>query len=461
MAIDAIRPGSWRENKFQPTQTTDKAGAPKAQYRPLGAVPGAAPDIVNSLNNLDRVASQWDQNSAAWIPAIRGNQDSFRTLFLDPAFQKFIGPVHNLDVLDAGSGEGQLARHLASQGARVTGIDISPKLVQAAQAEEALHPQGITYHVDSFTNLKTLGNAQFDRVVSSMSLMDSSDSQSAFQAFHRVLRDNGELIFNIKHPFITVDNLSYGYPTPEKLQLTFGGSYFDTEPFKKVVTLNTPSESGLPQSVETIHYPRTVSDYINQLSRAGFRNIQAEEPMPSAAASQADASLLRYQKIPSVLMIRAQKAPLGPSPAVAQDMASQEASWGGLARSSCSVLLKAAGIIGLALMGWNVLSNTGRAYQLAKSQGQSSENILGSTLKTFSGQILKSGAVLGLGSVGALLGSSLLCFGFWPATLAGIAAGGILAALGYHMLSGLIPDPPPLPSTRLQQQAWPASFKSR
>jgi len=60
-------------------------------------------------------------------------------------FLQVVGDVFGLTVLDAGCGEGYLSRILSSRGATVTGIDISPRLVEMARAKD---PTGtITYQV--------------------------------------------------------------------------------------------------------------------------------------------------------------------------------------------------------------------------------------------------------------------------------------------------------------------------
>ncbi len=46
-----------------------------------------------------------------------------------------LGDVAGLDVLDAGCGEGYLSRILAARGARVTGVELSPRLVELAHTK--------------------------------------------------------------------------------------------------------------------------------------------------------------------------------------------------------------------------------------------------------------------------------------------------------------------------------------
>jgi len=58
---------------------------------------------------------------------------------------ELLGDITNRRVLDAGCGEGYLARALADRGARVTGIDLSPRLIEQARDKD---PDGrIDYQV--------------------------------------------------------------------------------------------------------------------------------------------------------------------------------------------------------------------------------------------------------------------------------------------------------------------------
>ena len=63
-----------------------------------------------------------------------------------PVLLAQLGDVAGQDILDAGCGEGYLSRVLAARGARVTGVDLAPRLVELAG--QKLSPgQPITYRV--------------------------------------------------------------------------------------------------------------------------------------------------------------------------------------------------------------------------------------------------------------------------------------------------------------------------
>jgi hypothetical protein len=56
-------------------------------------------------------------------------------------------------------------------------------------------------------------------------------------------------------------------------------------------------------------FPRTISDYVNAISEAGFRIVKMEEPRPREELAREHAWLNRwYQHAPLVLFICAVKA---------------------------------------------------------------------------------------------------------------------------------------------------------
>ena len=84
-------------------------------------------------NTYDEFASQYTTMMAAQEKAgVEPGSNMSR-------FLQVVGDVCGLTVLDAGCGEGYLSRILASRGANVTGIDISPRLVEMARAKD---PEG-------------------------------------------------------------------------------------------------------------------------------------------------------------------------------------------------------------------------------------------------------------------------------------------------------------------------------
>jgi 2-polyprenyl-3-methyl-5-hydroxy-6-metoxy-1,4-benzoquinol methylase len=91
----------------------------------------------------DTVGSIWDRNAADWIAQVRDGRDLYREVFNNPSFLEFLPDLSERRVIDLGCGEGRNTRLFAMRGARVTGIDLSPRLIEAARAAETAEPLGI------------------------------------------------------------------------------------------------------------------------------------------------------------------------------------------------------------------------------------------------------------------------------------------------------------------------------
>src|SRR5439155_24892810 len=91
------------------------------------------------------------------------------------AFSHLLGDVLHRDVLAAGCGEGHNTRLLARAGARMTGVDISERMIALAVDEEHRAPLGISYVCTAYTRLEMFSSASFDAVVSFMAMMRSEE----------------------------------------------------------------------------------------------------------------------------------------------------------------------------------------------------------------------------------------------------------------------------------------------
>ena len=78
------------------------------------------------------MAAAWDANAAIWVEHVRAGYDRYRELFTLPAFLASVPDLSGLEVIDLGCGEGSNTRALARRGARMTGLDLSSRMIVAA-----------------------------------------------------------------------------------------------------------------------------------------------------------------------------------------------------------------------------------------------------------------------------------------------------------------------------------------
>mgnify|MGYP000129384462 CR=1 FL=1 len=104
------------------------------------------------------------------------------------AFRARLRPTAGRKVIDAGCGTGRLSAHLAHAGLDVTGVDLSPGMVQMARRR---HP-GLAFEVGELTRLTVAAGAA-DGIIAWYSIIHSSPSElpQIVGEFRRVLRPGG------------------------------------------------------------------------------------------------------------------------------------------------------------------------------------------------------------------------------------------------------------------------------
>ncbi len=111
----------------------------------------AAPtDETKHLSEAD-VRELWEANASAWGRGVSRRWDFFRHEFHDPAFLPLLGQVEGTRFLDLACGEGVLSRWAFSQGATVTGVDISAQLI--AQASRSASNTSARFHTSSISHM--------------------------------------------------------------------------------------------------------------------------------------------------------------------------------------------------------------------------------------------------------------------------------------------------------------------
>jgi len=203
----------------------------------------------------DEVAADYDE----WVGA--------GSALDDPTFTELAGEVAGQEVCVVACGQGREARYLAKQGAVVTGVDLSEKLLEKARLHEST---GISYrHGDAHT-LEGLADDSFDGVVCYMALMDIPNLDEAVHSMARVLKPGGWFVIAITHPcFKTPATGELIDHVDQSIRRTVGKyfveGYWDGPGVRR---------NALPVGA----YHRTLSTYVNTLTGAGLTIEQLREP---------------------------------------------------------------------------------------------------------------------------------------------------------------------------------------
>ncbi len=120
--------------------------------------------------------------------------------FERPVIRSLLPPVSGRRVLDAGCAAGHHSVWLAEQGALVTAIDLSPRMVDLTRTR--LHGRGEVRVHDLREPMTFLEHGSVDVVLSSLTIHYLDELGPAFGEFRRVLRPDGSLVLSTHHPFI-------------------------------------------------------------------------------------------------------------------------------------------------------------------------------------------------------------------------------------------------------------------
>ncbi|MFL5538204.1 MAG: class I SAM-dependent methyltransferase [Longimicrobiaceae bacterium] len=216
----------------------------------------------------------WDDAAVAWAGALRDRRDPAREI-ADAAMVEVIRQVPTGPVLDAGCGEGWLARELAAHGHKVTAFDGSPVMLELAleAAPDVADYRLLTFQ-EAAAGPRRMGGA-FGTIVFNFSLLDERITP-VLTAAGAVLFPYGRILIQAAHPASPEAHGPEGYRDGWR---TLGEA--------------APGEP-LPSPVPW--YFRTFTTWVLELRRAGLLLVETYEPLDPATGRPV--SLLLSATIP-------------------------------------------------------------------------------------------------------------------------------------------------------------------
>ena len=224
-------------------------------------------DTAQAMANLTQ--ERWEANADYWIKVIRERRDRYRTELTDAAVLDAIGPAAGLRVLDAGCGEGYFARVLASDGAKVHGIDACQSLVDAAAAHPS--PDGRAEFSCASVDDLPFEDGAFDLVVCNHLFSHLPDPTDALHEVARVLTSGGRLVLLTLHPCFYVEHSERGASSSVPAEEYFASRGID----QRFLVDGLESPSAITSWLRPLEF------YAGTLRDAGFVIADLREPHPS------------------------------------------------------------------------------------------------------------------------------------------------------------------------------------
>lgn len=220
--------------------------------------------------DAEEAIRRWDAFAHTYSKNHNEQGDIHKEVFLNPTLFSLMGELKDKQVLDAGCGEGYLSRLLSKAGSNVTAVDYSPRMIEIAQERTPVDLK-IKYVRGNCEKLDTLEDNSFDLIVSNMVIQDLPNYEKAFQEMFRLLVDGGCFIFSILHPcFVTPGSGWEKKDNGEKLHWNVDRYFYEGA-----------YEQRLGDKDKVLFFHRTLTSYVDKLTKAGFMIESIVEPKPS------------------------------------------------------------------------------------------------------------------------------------------------------------------------------------
>ena len=242
--------------------------------------------------------SLWETHAGWWQAAFTGGADAEYTEQIIPLVAEHLAGA--LQVLDVGTGEGQLARVAADAGARVVGIDPS-----RAQLTVARQRAGGPAYLRAEAVSLPFPDGTFDAALACLVFEHIEGVDAAIAEVGRVLRPGGRFLFLLNHPLLQVPGSGWIDDHILEEQYWRIGPYLTED----ISLEEVDKDVFLP----FVHRP--MSRYVNAMASAGMLITRMEEPAPPPGFLARAEEYTAATTIPRLLFLRAEKAKRSRDPA--------------------------------------------------------------------------------------------------------------------------------------------------
>ena len=233
----------------------------------------------------------WEINAQWWQDGFTDGADpEYEEQILPMVAEELSGRTH---VLDVGTGEGQLARHLLRHGvARVTGVDPT-----ANQLRVAVERGGAARYVRGDATGLPFADGAFDGVLACLVFEHIAEIDIALAEVARVLAPGGTFLFLLNHPLLQAPDS--GWVDDQIL----GEQYLRIGPY----LVEALEDEELAPGIRLPFFHRPMSRYVNAMAANGLLIERMLEPAPPPGFIVRAVEYAGSADFPRLLVLRAEK----------------------------------------------------------------------------------------------------------------------------------------------------------
>ncbi len=241
---------------------------------------------------------------ADWYDALLTSENTYQTRVILPNLLRLMHIKKGDAIVDIACGQGFFSAAFAASGARVTGVDISPSLLEKAKSSV---PTGLFYKSNAEA-MPFLKSNFFDAAVCVLGLQNIEKAHTTIAEAARALKPGRSLFIVLNHPAFRIPNHSeWGWDENKKIQYRRIEEYMHES--KSVIAMH-PSD---PHSATTVSFHRPLQYYSKACATAGLSIVRMEEWVSdkvSAPGPRAKAENEARSQFPLFLFLQLEKKPI-------------------------------------------------------------------------------------------------------------------------------------------------------
>jgi ubiquinone/menaquinone biosynthesis C-methylase UbiE len=214
----------------------------------------------------------WDP-VAAWYDKLVGEEGSdYHKHVILPATLKLLDPREGESVIDVCCGQGVLVRPLLETGiAHFTGVDASPKLIEAASRRHGGNPRVKLITADACQPGRW-ADGSHDAATCLMAVHDVPDPVAMFSNVAKSLKPGGRAVMVFMHPCFRIPRQSHwGWDAEHKIQ------YRRLDRYGSQLDIPITTHPGAKTGELTMFHHRPLADLLTALGQGGLAVVACEE----------------------------------------------------------------------------------------------------------------------------------------------------------------------------------------
>ncbi|MFA6095953.1 MAG: class I SAM-dependent methyltransferase [Candidatus Paceibacterota bacterium] len=208
-------------------------------------------------------------NVAEWYDKVVYAEDSYQVCVILPNLMRIVSPGKGMRILDIACGQGFFSHAFAAAGARVTGADISPELVEIARVRAGHNEE---FHVAPADHLDMLSSGTYDAATIVLALQNIERMTDTLREAARLVKKGGKLVIALNHPAFRIPaHSAWGFDEASGARYRRVDEYLSES--RKDIDMNPGGVSG----EKTVSFHRSIQAYSKSLANAGFAISRIEE----------------------------------------------------------------------------------------------------------------------------------------------------------------------------------------